>query len=124
MMISLYRITSKNNSNTILLSFKIAYFVLSLMILFSLFFLFTLPSDIILKITPICEWKARYGKECFFCGMTRAFIEIKNLNFLQALKNNHLSIPLMFTILLNELICILLILKHTFLNKERLHANS
>ena len=50
---------------------------------------------IIVCINPVnCIFKQFTGINCPSCGMTRAFHEIFNLNFFQALYQNILSIPL------------------------------
>ncbi len=35
---------------------------------------FVLPPRIVFSLAPQCEWKARYGRECVFCGMTTSFV--------------------------------------------------
>ncbi|MCI8589394.1 MAG: DUF2752 domain-containing protein [Clostridiales bacterium] len=44
--------------------------------------------------TSLCPIYYIWGKKCFGCGMTRAFISILQLNFTAAARYNRLSIPL------------------------------
>lgn len=102
----------KNETTFVLIkSLKITYFIISLLIIITLFLFLIFPNDFLLKITPICEWKMKYGKECFFCGMTRAFISIKNLNFSEALRLNSFSIAFFIIIITNEIISSLFLIK-------------
>lgn len=74
--------------------------IFSIVILLILFFV---DEKIILSKVPICEYKAK-GGECFLCGSTRAFIELRKLNFKSAFALNRLS-PFVFGLLiLNSLI--------------------
>lgn len=52
----------------------------------------------IMKTIPTCSYKLQ-GKECFMCGSTRAFFEIKHLSFGNAFRLNRFS-PILFTLLL------------------------
>jgi hypothetical protein len=56
----------------------------------------------IAAVTPRCEWKARYGKECFLCGMTTAFIDIAHGRLREAERSNRGSIPLYAAFVLND----------------------
>jgi len=64
-----------------------------------------------LGFSPVCEWKLKYGTECFFCGMTRAFIEISEFSFTKALQLNFLSVPLFFMLSINEFFAVSLLKK-------------
>lgn len=101
------------NETTIILkkSLKITYFIISLLIIITLFLFLIFPNDLLLKVTPLCEWKMKYGKECFFCGMTRAFMSIKNLNFSEAIRLNSFSIPFFIIIITNEILSFLFLIK-------------
>lgn len=85
--------------------------ILSIAILLVLFFV---DEKIILCTVPICEYKAN-GEECFLCGSTHAFIELKKLNFSGAFALNKLS-PFVFVLLI---INSLVLLKYLFKNYKR-----
>lgn len=69
--------------------------VFSILILIVLFFV---DENLILSKMPTCEFQ-KIGKECFLCGSTHAFIELKKLNFINAYALNKLS-PFMFVLLI------------------------
>jgi len=74
--------------------------VLSVLILL---LLFLIDDNRLLSISPTCEYK-KIGKECFLCGSTRAFIEIKHLNFENAFNLNPFSISIFGLLLLNSIV--------------------
>lgn len=76
--------------------------IVSLIIILVTFFV---PSDFVLKNMPTCDYSA-LNKTCFLCGTTRAFLEIKELNFAQAYKLNKLSLFLFFLMIINILLII------------------
>ncbi|MFV0306026.1 MAG: DUF2752 domain-containing protein [Moheibacter sp.] len=61
--------------------------------------------DKTLSIVPECEYKAK-GIKCILCGSTRAFLEIKNLNFHKAYELNNLSIFIFGFLILNSILFI------------------
>lgn len=63
---------------------------------------FVLPPAIIFLLTPRCEWKARYGRECVLCGMTTSFILISEGRLNDAVGRNRGSIPLYAALFWNE----------------------
>jgi len=81
--------------------------ILSLLILLILFFV---DDKIILSAVPLCEARKK-GLECFLCGSTRAFIEIKNLNFKSALDLNKFSSILFSLLVLNAMAYLIYLLK-------------
>lgn len=82
--------------------------IFSIVILLVLFFV---DETFILSKMPTCEYKAR-GEECFLCGSTHAFIELKKLNFSGAFALNRLS-PFVFGFLiLNSLIFLKYLVKN------------
>lgn len=81
--------------------------LLFITIIFPLFF----DSNTVLEATPTCYSVARFNKECSLCGMTRAFIEITNLNLKTATLLNRGSVPLFLIILLNSIFSVGLSLK-------------
>lgn len=56
----------------------------------------------IAAVVPRCEWKARYHRECVLCGMTTAFIQIREGRLRQARQANAGALPLYAGALLNE----------------------
>jgi hypothetical protein len=60
------------------------------------------PENLILSKIPICENK-KESSECFLCGSTRAFFEIRELNFAKAYYYNKGSVPLFIIMALNFL---------------------
>jgi len=93
--------------NIITLSLKISYFLFSGAVFCFLILLFVVP-DLLLQAAPVCEWKIKYGAECFFCGMTRAFLFISGFNFSDAMRSNALSVPLFSVFVINEMLFLLL----------------
>ena len=84
-------------------SLRIVWFVVSLVILAALTAPFALGSDRIARLLPPCEWKVKYQRECAFCGMTTAFINISHGQFNDAQRANHAGIPLYLLFVSNEL---------------------
>lgn len=74
--------------------------VLSILILLLLFFI---DDDKLLSISPTCDYQ-KIGKECFLCGSTRAFIEIKHFNFDNAFNLNPFSIFIFGLLILNSIL--------------------
>lgn len=74
--------------------------LISIILVFTILFF---PSELMFKKIPTCEYKL-LNKECFLCGTTRAFYEIKEFNFQKAYELNKLSPFLFLAILLNILI--------------------
>lgn len=86
---------------------RIVWFAISIVVLATLLAPWILTPQQIAAATPKCEWKARYGKECFLCGMTTAFIEIKEGRFHDAQRSNRGSLPLYTSFVMNELVLVL-----------------
>lgn len=79
---------------------KIIWIISALFFLIILFIIFFVPEEIFLSKIPICENKNN-NLECFFCGSTRAFFEIKKMNFANAYALNKGSIPLFLILTIN-----------------------
>lgn len=73
------------------------------LLLLSLVFL--IDQDYILSRIPTCPSQLQ-NKECILCGASRAFFEIKNLNFAKAFQLNKLSLFIFLSFLLNIIIFI------------------
>jgi len=84
-------------------AFKIVWQISAVLSLLILLLLFFIDDDKLLSISPTCEYK-KIGKECFLCGSTRAFIEIKHLNFKNALNLNPFSIFIFGFLILNSIL--------------------
>ncbi len=86
---------------------KIVWYIISILIILLLISLFFFNSSTLLYMSPKCTSILLYNKPCFLCGTTRAFLEIKNFNFIKANFYNTLSIPLFSLFLINSLLYIL-----------------
>jgi hypothetical protein len=62
-----------------------------------------LTEPAIASITPVCESKRLYGRECVLCGATRAFIAISHGDWRRAHELNRGAIPLYFAFTANAL---------------------
>jgi hypothetical protein len=91
-------------------SFRIVWVTLSLVILAILVSPFALGRERVARIVPVCEWKAKYGRECAFCGMTTSFLDISEGRLGEATHANRAGIPLYLLFVANE-ICALAFLR-------------
>lgn len=57
-----------------------------------IFLLYNIPVDNNSLLENLCIFKMIFGKECWNCGMTRAFLSILHTNFDEAIYYNHNSI--------------------------------
>ena len=85
------------------LSLKLVWLVISLGILLILAAPFTLGSEKVARLAPVCEWKAKYSRPCAFCGMTTSFLDISHGRFRDAGQSNRGAIPLYLLFLCDEL---------------------
>lgn len=86
----------------------ILFSILGLILIFLLYTKFNIP----------CTFKSIFNIPCPSCGMTRAFISILNLNFIESFHYNILSIPLFLIIITFYIITIIdIILNKQYLNK-------
>jgi hypothetical protein len=83
-------------------AFIIVWLVLSVGILAILITPLLATPEQISAVIPPCEYKARYHRECLFCGMTTAFFEISRGNFHAAEQSNGGSVPLYAAFVANE----------------------
>jgi hypothetical protein len=97
------------DSSDVKLSFFIAWMVVSVLVLAVLLSPMILPSEIIRRLAPQCEWKVRYARECPMCGMTTSFMLICRGKLKQACAANRASIPLFSILVANEICAILLL---------------
>ena len=84
-------------------SFRIVWVTLSLMILAILVSPFVLGRERVASLVPVCEWKAKYGRECAFCGMTTSFLDISDGRLGEASHSNRAGIPLYLIFVANEI---------------------
>jgi len=77
-------------------AFRILWVTVSLAILVVLTLPFALGRERLARIVPMCEWKAKYGRECAFCGMTTSFLDISEGRLAEASLANRGGIPLYF----------------------------
>jgi hypothetical protein len=83
---------------------RIVWIAIGVVLLCTLLAPWVLSARQIAAATPKCEWKARYRKECFLCGMTTAFIAIRHGRFREAQRSNRGSLPLYSGFVLNEVL--------------------
>jgi hypothetical protein len=96
------------------ISFYIVWIIISIITGLILISPFILSRGDIENIAPKCEWKVKYGRECFFCGMTNGFIDISNGKFEDATKRNKFSIYMYSMFLLNEIVFLFIIIRNKF----------
>ncbi|HXA67298.1 MAG TPA: DUF2752 domain-containing protein [Bryobacteraceae bacterium] len=84
-------------------SFRIVWVTLSLAILAVLVSPFALGRERLSRIVPACEWKAKYGRECAFCGMTTSFLDISEGRLGDATHANRAGVPLYLLFIANEM---------------------
>ncbi len=85
------------------LSLQIVWLALSLVVLATLAAPFALGRERLAHLLPLCESKARYGRECSFCGMTTSFLDIYEGRLGDARRANRAGIPLYLVFVSNEL---------------------
>ncbi|WP_165499668.1 DUF2752 domain-containing protein [Pedobacter frigidisoli] len=96
-------------------AFRIVWIITGLLCLF-IIIKSVLISPIHLRYIPLCPSKA-VNSECILCGMTRAFINIGEMNLKAAYTLNKGSVLLFSLILLNALYAIIYIIKISYSNK-------
>jgi hypothetical protein len=84
-------------------SFRIVWVTVSLVVLGVLAAPFALGRDRLTRMVPVCEWKAKYGRECAFCGMTTSFLDISEGRLREAGHANRAGIPLYLLFVTNEI---------------------
>jgi hypothetical protein len=84
-------------------SLRIVWVTLSLVILAVLASPFALGRERLARMVPVCEWKAKYGRECAFCGMTTSFLDISEGRLREAGHANRAGIPLYLLFVANEI---------------------
>ena len=97
----------KDSQREINNALKIIWMVITLLTTLLILIPFIVDRDKILNNTPVCISVSKYNVECALCGMTRAFIEISNGNFIKAYTLNKGSLFLYVAFLANSLIFIL-----------------
>jgi hypothetical protein len=78
---------------------------------------FLLPEPLITSLAPVCESKRRYGRECFLCGSTTAFIAIGRGDWASAQHSSRLAGPLFIAFSANAVIAF------AYLTQERRKAS-
>jgi hypothetical protein len=84
----------------------VVWIIVSVVILLILLAPFALSMDTLKAIVPVCEWKAKYNRECPLCGMTRSFVYISHGDFTQARDQNRWSVHLYAIFLVNEILAL------------------
>ena len=101
---------SDNFKQEIRAAFKIVWIIFSALALLVIV-ITAFSAETLHEISPVCLSKSLYGEECFMCGMTRAFVEISEGNFINAYILNKLSIFLFSVMSLNSILFILYTVK-------------
>ncbi len=84
----------------------IDWLILSALALLVLLAPFVLPARTVFAAAPVCQWKAKYNRECPLCGMTRSFVAISQGEFGLAERRNRGSVPLYAALLCNECLAV------------------
>ena len=84
-------------------SLRVVWLIASFVILMILAAPFALGSERAARLAPVCQSKARYGRECAFCGMTTGFLAISEGRIGDAERSNQGSVPLYALFVVNEL---------------------
>ena len=84
------------------MALSIVWAALGVVVLCVLIAPWTVTPAQVASFVPACEWKAKYHRECAFCGMTTAFFAISHGQFREADQANRGAIPLYAAFLLNE----------------------
>ena len=115
---------SDNFKKEILAALKIVWMIYSALVLFVIV-VTVFSSGTLHEISPVCLSKSLYGEECFMCGMTRAFVEISEGNFHNAVILNKLSLYIFSVMTLNSVIFILFVSAklRSFLIRKRCDTN-
>jgi hypothetical protein len=87
----------------IILAWTIVSFITGIILIW----VFVADRQTILKYSPVCISKKQFNIECSLCGMTRAFIELRNGEVKKAVDLNKGSIFLFSSFILNFLIAII-----------------
>jgi hypothetical protein len=87
-------------------AFFVVWIIVSVVIFLVLLAPFVLSMDTLNAMVPVCEWKAKYNKECPLCGMTRSFVYISHGDFAQARDQNRWSVHLYAIFLVNEILAL------------------
>jgi uncharacterized protein with ACT and thioredoxin-like domain len=96
-------------------AFLLVWLIISIIMLFSLITPFVLSENTVYKITPKCQWKEKYNRECIMCGLTSAFIHISKGEIAEASRHNRGGIYL-FSIFIANLIVLMIFLFVAFRN--------
>jgi len=93
------RISISANSLQIKVALRIVWITLSTCMFTVLLIAVFLPPETLLSISAYLSFP---HETCIFCGMTRSFILIKQGALIQAYALNHLSIPLVLLLFINQ----------------------
>ncbi|MBS1552327.1 MAG: DUF2752 domain-containing protein [Bacteroidetes bacterium] len=101
-------------------SFKIVRIIISIIIFVILFLSFIFP-EVLLNISPVCVSRLLYGRECFMCGMTRAFVEISSGRFSEAFELNKFSVFIFIMFTINSILFFAFIIKAIIVRFGKTH---
>lgn len=100
-------------------SLFIVWIIISAVVLVILVIPFVLSADSVHALTPECESKQKYGKECPLCGMTTSFIYISKGNFQPAHLSNSFSGYLYLLFVINEFVMVCVLSRKNSLIKQK-----
>ena len=84
-------------------SIRAVWLIVSYIILLTLASPWLIGRENVVRLTPLCQSKVRYGTPCSFCGMTTSFLAISQSRFSDAAAANRGGIPLYAVFVVNEL---------------------
>ncbi|MQP25938.1 DUF2752 domain-containing protein [Sphingobacterium faecium] len=84
----------------------ITWVIISIFIIIFLLLFYSLDNSFLLAAAPTCPSKLK-GSTCFLCGMTRAFLSIKDGQYFAAQQFNSGSVILFSLIFINSIIFII-----------------
>lgn len=86
---------------------RIVWNIFSVSIMLFLVYLFAFNSNFIINNVPTCSSILLYNKPCILCGMSRAFLKLKQFDLAGALAFNKGSIYLFAIFIINTIFYIL-----------------
>jgi hypothetical protein len=82
---------------------RIVWLTVSLVVLVTLAAPFAFGRERLAHLFPVCEWKAKYHRECPFCGMTTSFLDISEGRLGDAQRANRAGVPLYALFVTNQI---------------------
>jgi hypothetical protein len=99
-----------------LLAARVFWIITGFITTFILITVFTVPSNIILNVTPECQQKKETGVECATCGLSRGFTHISSGDIESANKLNRSSIIVFAAFSLNSVFFFIYGIRKLYIN--------